>query len=49
MPDCDMSYIGKIEQCESFTNIKIIKKLANALGFHVKGLFDFEYDLDEDK
>lgn len=42
--DCDMSYIGKIERCEKFPNIKMIEKLADALGVHVKDLFDFEYD-----
>lgn len=38
---CDMSYIGKIERCEKFPNIKMIAKLANALEVPVKDLFDF--------
>ncbi len=39
--DCDMSYIGKIERCEKFPNIKMIAKLADALEVPVKDLFDF--------
>ncbi len=38
----DMSYIGKIERCEKYPNIKTIAKLAIALGVPVKDLFDFE-------
>lgn len=45
LADCDMSYIGKIERCEKFPNIKMIEKLADALGVHVKDLFDFEYHI----
>lgn len=44
-----MSYIGKIERCEKFPNIKMIEKLADALGVHVKDLFDFEYNVGENK
>lgn len=38
----DISYIGKIERCEKFPNIKTIAKLAIALEVPVKDLFDFE-------
>ena len=38
----DISYIGKIERCEKFPNIKTIAKLAIALEIHPKELFDFE-------
>ena len=38
---CDVSYLGKIERCEKFPNIKMIAKLANALDVPVKDLFDF--------
>lgn len=41
LADCDMSYIGKIERCEKFPNIKIIAKLAKALEVPAKDLFDF--------
>ena len=37
----DISYIGKIERCEKFPNIKTIAKLAIALEIPVKDLFDF--------
>ena len=39
---CDISYIGKIERCEKYPNIKMIAKLAAALDVPVKDLFDFE-------
>ena len=38
----DISYIGKIERCEKFPNIKTIAKLAIALDDPIKDLFDFE-------
>lgn len=28
LADCDISYIGKIERCEKYPNIKMIAKLA---------------------
>ena len=40
--DCDISYIGKIERCEKFPNLKMIVKLAIALDVPVKELFNFE-------
>lgn len=42
LADIDMSYVGKIERCEKYPNIKTIAKLAVALGVPVKDLFDFE-------
>ena len=42
LADCDMSYIGKIERCEKYPNIKMIAKLAIALGVPPKELFDFD-------
>ncbi len=42
LAELDMSYIGKIERCEKFPNIKTIAKLALALDVPVKDLFDFE-------
>ena len=42
LAELDMSYIGKIERCEKFPNIKTIAKLALALDIPVKDLFDFE-------
>ncbi len=38
---CDISYIGKIERCEKFPNIKMIAKIAVALDIPIKDLFDF--------
>lgn len=37
----DLSYIGKIERCEKYPNIKTIAKLAEALDVPIKDLFDF--------
>jgi len=37
----DMSYIGKIERCQKYPNIKTIAKLAEGLDVPVKDLFDF--------
>ena len=42
LADLDMSYIGKIERCQKFPNIKTIAKLALALEVPAKDLFDFE-------
>lgn len=42
LADLDMSYIGKIERCQKFPNIKTIAKLAIALEIPAKDLFDFE-------
>ena len=42
LADLDMSYIGKIERCQKFPNIKTIAKLALALEVPAKELFDFE-------
>lgn len=42
LADLDMSYIGKIERCQKFPNIKTIAKLAIALEVPTKDLFDFE-------
>ena len=42
LADLDLSYIGKIERCEKYPNIKTIAKLALALGVPAKDLFDFE-------
>ena len=42
LADLDMSYIGKIERCQKFPNIKTIAKLALALEVPVRDLFDFE-------
>ncbi len=39
---CDMSYIGKIERCEKFPNLKMIAKFIIALEINAKDLFDFE-------
>lgn len=41
LADLDMSYIGKIERCDKYPNIKTIAKLAEALDVPVKDLFDF--------
>lgn len=46
--ECSKSYIGKIESGQKFPNFKMLVKLADALGVHVKELFDFEYDLNKD-
>lgn len=46
--ECSKSYIGKMESGQKFPNLKMIVKLADALGIHVKELFDFEYDLNKD-
>lgn len=43
--ECSKSYIGKIESGQNFPNFKMIVKLADALGIHVKELFDFDYDI----
>ena len=43
--ECSKSYIGKIESGQKFPNFKMLVKLAEALGVHLKDLFDFEYDL----
>ena len=40
--DCDISYIGKIERCEKYPNLKMIFKIAEALDLKAKDLFDFE-------
>lgn len=40
--DCDISYIGKIERCEKYPNLKMIFKIAEALDIKAKDLFDFE-------
>lgn len=37
--DCDVSYIGKIERGEKYPNLKMIFKLAMALGVEPKDLF----------
>ena len=42
LADLDMSYIGKIERCQKYPNIKTIAKLALALKVPAKELFDFE-------
>lgn len=42
LTDLDISYIGKIERCEKFPNIKTIAKLAIALEVSPKELFDFD-------
>lgn len=39
---CDISYIGKIERCEKYPNLKMIFKIADALEIPTKDLFDFE-------
>lgn len=39
---CDISYIGKIERCEKFPNLKMIFKIAEALEVPATALFDFE-------
>ena len=39
---CDISYIGKIERCEKYPNLKMIFKTAEALEIPAKDLFDFE-------
>ncbi len=39
---CDISYIGKIERCEKYPNLKMIFKIAEALEIPTKDLFDFE-------
>ncbi len=39
---CDLSYIGKIERCEKYPNLKMIFKIAEALEVPAKDLFDFE-------
>lgn len=41
LADLEISYIGKIERCEKFPNIKTIIKLARALEVPVKELFEF--------
>lgn len=41
--DCDISYIGKIERCEKYPNLKMIFKIAEALELKAKDLFDFEW------
>ncbi len=38
--DCDVSYIGKIERGEKYPNLKMIIKLAVALGIEPKDLFE---------
>ena len=43
LADCDISYIGKIERSEKYPNLKMIAKLAVALGVSAKDLFDFEW------
>ncbi len=40
--DCDPSYIGKIERCEKYPNLKMIFKIAEALEIPAKCLFDFD-------
>ena len=42
LADLDMSYIGKIERCQKYPNIKTIAKLALALEVPAKDLLDFE-------
>ena len=42
LADLDLSYIGKIERCEKYPNIKTIAKLALALEVPAKELFDFD-------
>ena len=39
LADCDISYIGKIERSEKYPNLKMIAKLAVALGVSAKDLF----------
>ena len=39
---CDLSYIGKIESCKKYPNLKMIFKIAEALEVPAKNLFDFE-------
>lgn len=39
---CDISYIGKIERCEKYPNLKMIFKIAEALEIPAKDLFNFE-------
>ena len=39
---CDISYIGKIERCEKYPNLKMIFKIANALQLPASTLFTFE-------
>lgn len=39
---CDISYIGKIERCEKYPNLKMIFKIAEALEVPATALFDFE-------
>jgi len=39
---CDISYIGKIERCEKYPNLKMILKLAEALEIDARDLFNFE-------
>ena len=39
---CDISYIGKIERCEKYPNLKMIFKLAEALEIPARDLFNFE-------
>ena len=46
--DCSKSYIGKIENCQKMPTLKTIAKLSRALGVHIKELFDFEYDMDNE-
>ena len=46
--ECSKSYIGKIENGQKMPTLKTIAKLSRALGVHVKELFDFEYDLNNE-
>lgn len=36
---CDMSYIGKIERCEKFPNLKMICKIARAFDLSPRHFF----------
>lgn len=46
--ECAKSYIGMIENGKKMPTIKFIAKLSRALKIHVKELFDFEYNIEDE-